>query len=87
MEDRFRELSDKLCAGVVADEVLLLNYQGENSDFVRLNANKVRQAGHVHQQMLDMDLIQNGREISASLPLAGQLDHDLARARYSGAGA
>ena len=81
MEDRFRELSDKLCAGVVADEVLLLNYQGENSDFVRLNANKVRQAGHVHQQMLDMDLIQNGREISASLPLAGQLDHDLARAR------
>lgn len=81
VENRFRELSDKLCKGVAAGEVLLLNYQDENSDFVRLNANRVRQTGHVHQQMLHMGLVHNGRETSASLPLAGQLDDDLARAR------
>jgi len=81
VESYFRELSEKLCAGVAAGEVLLLNYQGEDSDFVRLNANKVRQAGHVRQQTLHLDLIDNGRETSASLPLSGQLDDDLARAQ------
>ncbi len=81
VENCFRELSEKLFAGVSAGEVLLLNYQGEDSDFVRLNSNKVRQAGHVRQQTLHLDLINKGRETSASLPLAGQLDDDLARAQ------
>jgi len=81
VETCFRELSEKLCAGVSAGEVLLLNYQGEDSDFVRLNSNKVRQAGHVRQQTLHLDLINKGSETSASLPLAGQLDDDLARAQ------
>ena len=81
VETCFRELSEKLCAGVCAGEVLLLNYQGEDSDFVRLNSNKVRQAGHVRQQTLHLDLINKGRETSASLPLTGQLDDDLARAQ------
>ena len=62
MESYFRELSEKLCAGVAAGEVLLLNYQGEDTDFVRLNMNKVRQAGQVRQQTLHLDLIINGRE-------------------------
>jgi len=77
----FKELSDTLCSGLPAGEVLLLNYQGEDTDFVRLNSNKVRQAGHVHQQTLHLDLINKGRETSASLPLTGQADDDLARAR------
>jgi len=81
METYFRELSDTLCTGLPAGEVLLLNYQGEDTDFVRLNGNKVRQAGHVYQQTLHLDLINNGREASAALPLAGQLDDDLARAQ------
>jgi len=81
VESYFRELSEKLCAAVAAGEVLLLNYQGEDTDFVRLNRNKVRQAGHVRQQTLHLDLINNGRETSASLPLTGQLDDDLARAQ------
>ena len=65
MQAYFKDLSEKLCAGLPEDEVLLLNYQGEDSDFVRLNSNKVRQAGHVRQQTLHLDLINNGREASA----------------------
>ena len=81
MEEYFRELSDTLCAGLPAGEVLLLNYQGEVSDFVRLNQNKIRQAGNVRQQTLHLDLIHHGRGTSASLPLSGRLDEDLAQAQ------
>jgi predicted Zn-dependent protease len=81
MQTYFRELSDNLCTGLLEGEALLLNYRGEDSDFVRLNRNLVRQAGHVRQQTLCLDLIHNGREASASLPLAGELNDDLARAQ------
>lgn len=77
----FRELSDRLCARLPAGEVLLLNCQGEDSDFVRLNQNKIRQAGHVRQQTLTLNLIHNHRETAASLPLSGDFDTDLARAQ------
>jgi predicted Zn-dependent protease len=80
MESYFRELSEKLCAGLPQGEVLLINYRGEDSDFVRLNHNSIRQAGHVRQQSLQLDLIHQGRETSASLPLSGRLDDDLAQA-------
>ncbi len=80
MEAYFRELSDSLCTDLPASEILLLNYQGEVSDFIRLNMNKIRQAGSVRQQTLSLDLISNGRETAASLPLAGRLDDDLLRA-------
>jgi predicted Zn-dependent protease len=81
MEAYFRELSDTLCADLAPGEVLLLNYRGEASDFVRLNHNRIRQAGHVHQQALDLDLVRDGRESGASMPLCGALDTDLAQAR------
>ena len=81
MEDYFRELSDTLCAGLATGEVLLLNYRGESSDFVRLNHNRIRQAGHVKQQVLELDLVRDGRESGASMPLCGSLDADLAQVR------
>jgi predicted Zn-dependent protease len=80
MQSYFRELSEKLCAGLPQGEVLLLNYQGEDSDFVRLNLNKVRQAGNVRQQTLHLDLIHNNRETAASIPLSGHLNDDVAQA-------
>jgi predicted Zn-dependent protease len=81
MEDYFRELSDTLCGGLAAGEVLLLNYRGESSDFVRLNHNRIRQAGHVRQQALELDLVRDGRESGASMTLCGSRDVDLAQAR------
>jgi predicted Zn-dependent protease len=81
MDAYFRELSDTLCAALPAGEVLLINYQGEDSDFVRLNHNRIRQAGYVHQQTLHLDLIASGRGTSASVPLCGRLVDDLALAQ------
>ena len=81
LDPYFRQLSATLCADLAPDELLLLNYQGEASDFVRLNRNRIRQAGHVHQQTLTLDLIHNHRETMASLPLSGRLDVDVALGR------
>ncbi len=77
VEAYFRKLSERLCGDLPAGEVLLLNYRGEDSDFVRLNHNRIRQAGHVRQQTLYLALIHNGRDSCASLSLSGQLDDDL----------
>jgi len=81
MQNDFRQLSDALCAGLAAGEVLLINYQGEDSDFVRLNRNKIRQAGHVYQQALHLNLVHDGRQAAASMPLSGVRDDDLVQAR------
>jgi len=81
MQDYFRELAADLCAGIAPGEVLLLNYRGEDSDFVRLNHNRIRQAGHVRQQALELDLVRDGRQGGASLPLCGDRLADLAQVR------
>lgn len=81
MESYFRELSELLCTYLTGQEVLLLNYQGETSDFVRLNKNKIRQAGRVQQQTLHLALIAAGRECTATISLSGRREEDLARAQ------
>ncbi|MCH8077812.1 MAG: hypothetical protein IIC64_18545, partial [SAR324 cluster bacterium] len=43
---------------------------GEDSDFVRLNHNKVRQAGHVEQRYLSIDLIEGSRHTVGALTLS-----------------
>ncbi|MGD8673725.1 MAG: hypothetical protein PVH86_10410, partial [Thiogranum sp.] len=81
MEGYFRQLADTLCAALPAAEVLLLNYRGEDSDFVRLNLNRIRQAGNVRQQTLYLGLVAAGRQATAVMPLSGGLGDDLARAQ------
>jgi len=77
MQDYFYTLSDKLMQGLQGDEHLLLGFSGEDSDFVRFNANKIRQAGRVAQRELSLDLIQGKRHAQASVSLAGELQQDL----------
>ncbi len=81
MEHHFRRLSDALLAEVAAGEVLLLRFSGEDSDFARLNHGRVRQAGHVRQQGLGLELVAAGRQAGAALELCGELERDLAEAR------
>ncbi len=45
MQDYFYSLGDALFKQLEGDEQLLLGFNGEDSDFVRLNHNKIRQAG------------------------------------------
>jgi len=81
MENYFHDLSTKLFSQLQADEVLLLNYEEEKSDFSRFNHNRIRQAGFVHQQHLKLDLIHNHRQCSASFNLCGGLESDLSQAQ------
>lgn len=77
MQEYFYTLSDRLMQTLAADEDLLLWFSGEDSDFVRFNHNKVRQAGRVAQRELSLDLIQDKRHAQASTTLAGDLEQDL----------
>ncbi|MFZ1536615.1 MAG: metallopeptidase TldD-related protein [Chromatiaceae bacterium] len=77
----FFEFTDRLTQSLVGDEVLLCNLDGEDSDFVRLNGNRVRQAGGLCAWNLRLDLIQGRRQAQAHCDLSGDLDEDLARAR------
>ena len=77
MRDYFHTLTDALFTQLTRDEVLLCSFDGEDSDFVRLNHNKVRQAGNVTQRYLHLDLIRGQRHATCTSVLAGHLDHDL----------
>lgn len=82
MQDYFRELSEKIFALLISGtEVLLLNFAGEQSDFVRLNKNRIRQAGNVAQQKLTLTLIANQRQAKASFDLSVELAADLTLAK------
>lgn len=77
----FFALSDHLCQELRGEEVLFCNLEGEDSDFVRLNGNRIRQAGGVSAWGLSLDLISGQRQAQASCDLSGDRDEDLARAR------
>lgn len=79
MQTAFVELADALCASLTGNEQLLLGFSGEQSDFVRLNHNKVRQAGHVEQRILQISLVQGRRHSSATVVLSGDQASDVAR--------
>lgn len=80
-QNYFRDLSEKIFAQLTADEIMLLNFEGERSDFARLNKNRIRQAGHVTQQRLTMNLIAKQRQANASYDLSVDLNVDLSMAK------
>ncbi|MGB1109485.1 MAG: metallopeptidase TldD-related protein [Gammaproteobacteria bacterium] len=67
--DYFFELADALFRELPDDERLQINFSGEHSDFARLNHNRIRQAGHVHQGEVSLDLIQGSKHVEAQLEL------------------
>jgi predicted Zn-dependent protease len=50
--------------------------QAERSEFIRLNGNRVRQAGQVTQARLTLNLIRDERHVEAALTLTGDPDSD-----------
>lgn len=80
MQDEFFALADFVKTQLRADEVFTCWFSGEQSDFVRFNHGKVRQAGSVQQRHVNLRLIHNGRHASRSLTLAGSAD-DLDQAK------
>lgn len=71
-DDLITEASQHLTGG----EILLANFAGEDTDFVRFNHGDVRQAGTVTQALVDLELIEGQRHVQASvqLTLDGAMD-------------
>jgi len=81
MQNYVRDLSEKIFSLLNADEIMLLNFEGEQSDFVRLNKNQIRQAGNVAQHQLTMNLIANHKQVKASFDMSVELSADVAQAK------
>lgn len=79
MKDRFFDVADRLARGLRAGETLLCNLSAERSDFVRFNHARVRQAGSVEQGTLDLRLVRDRRQATATLPLEGEGHEDALR--------
>jgi hypothetical protein len=62
-----------------SSELLTCSFHGEDSDFVRLNRNRVSKAGHVTQQFLSLDLTEGSRHAAGHFDLVGELTEDLGR--------
>lgn len=77
MQDYFYELSDALFKLIQGNEQLLLSFEGEDSDFVRLNNNSIRQAGSTAQRSLCLDLIEGKRHAQSCVELAGDKTRDI----------
>ncbi len=77
----FFALFDALKASLRGDEVLFATCAAERSDFVRLNQNRVRQAGAVATADFGLTLIHGGSQVYGGCTLSGDGDADLARAR------
>ena len=71
MKELFFTLADHAFAGLQGSEVLLLNFSGEVTDFVRFNHGQVRQPMTVRQAQLGLTLIDGMRRNEVTLTLAG----------------
>ncbi len=74
----FFTLTERLAALLHGNEVLLCNLAGEDSDFVRLNHNRIRQAGSVQRRRLDLQLVAGRRQVHGRCDLGGDPDQDMA---------
>lgn len=79
MAEYFHALADHAQSALKGGERFTAWYHAEQSDFVRFNQSKVRQAGQVLQQTLNLDLIDGQRHTGLSLGLSGQPESDRAR--------
>jgi len=71
MKELFFALADHAFAGLQGSEVLLLNFSGEVTDFVRFNHGQVRQPMTVRQAQLGLTLIDGMRRNELTITLAG----------------
>ncbi|MBK1694478.1 peptidase [Chromatium weissei] len=81
-QDAFLTLIERLHSGLTGSEVLFSNFSGEISDFVRLNRNRIRQAGHVQSANLALTLIDGTRQMEGRCELSGEFRTDLSRTRH-----
>lgn len=79
MRDYIYNLGDYIKSLINRNEDFLCNYKGEDSDFIRFNQSKIRQAGHVKQDHMTLTLMNGGKHISEKITLTGSLKSDKER--------
>jgi len=77
MREYFFSLIEALQGRLGGREVLLARFEGEDSDFVRLSQNRIRNAGRVAQRTITLDLVQGQRHATGSCDLSGSSAEDL----------
>ncbi|VAW56883.1 TldE/PmbA family protein, Beta/Gamma-proteobacterial subgroup [hydrothermal vent metagenome] len=83
MQDYFYTLSDKMFNLLSNNEKLLISFEGENSDFIRFNHNKIRQAGSVALRTINLDLIVDKRHANANVDITGNTQQDISLLTYT----
>ncbi len=76
MKNYFYNLADYILTLTKSNEIFLANLSGENSDFIRINNCKIRQAGNVSQYFLSIDLICGKRRASHFINITGNEKND-----------
>ncbi len=76
MEDYFDSIASILDRAIEAGERYTAWFSAEESDFVRMNRGRVRQAGTVIQRSLRLQLVRGQRHASHSLSLTGTIGPD-----------
>ncbi len=83
VRDYFLAIVAALDAAQAAGERYAATFDGEDTDFVRLNQGKVRQPGSVTQRYLGLNLVRGKRHAEHRQSLCGNLDADIAAALAS----
>jgi predicted Zn-dependent protease len=76
----FNAVADEMFANLQAGEEANLNLNAEDSVFVRINNNKVRQNTHVEQRTLSLQLQKNQRTANITFDITGDATLDKSRA-------
>ncbi len=79
LQDYFHELAEFATSQLRGEEVYTCSFWAEDSDFVRFNGSRVRQAGNTKQSSITLDLIEGRRHCRGELTLAGDVQVDRVR--------
>lgn len=83
MQQLFNDLVDHAIGALCGAEVLLVNFSGESTDFLRFNEARVRQPMTVRQAALTLSLIDGARRDNLTITLTGDAAVDRAQARVA----
>jgi predicted Zn-dependent protease len=79
LEQRFHDVADYATGLAKADEVLLVNFYAEQSDFLRFNRSQMRQPGQVQDCDLTLDIVRGQTRIRRAIRLTGHASEDHSR--------
>ena len=80
-ENQFNQLVENIFNDKKDKEFITLSFSGERSHFLRFSQSKIRQNGMVHDADLNISLIYNQRKCSGNIPVIGNIDNDIIRAK------